>query len=92
MSGRLAQGHSAYEMLVDAGAPELPFGFSYRVKQDRNSDHVVRVEVRQDATRLGSELWAWSTFSIREDGTTLDATVRAATEAHAEAFPNGVPE
>jgi hypothetical protein len=91
VSGRLAQGHTAYELLVAAGAPELPLGFAYRIKQEKHSDHVVRVEVRKDAERVGTECLAWSTFSLREDDAVVVATVRAASEAFAEAFPNGVP-
>lgn len=92
MSDRLGHGHTAYDMLTGAGAPELPAEHFYRIKQETHSDHVVRVEVRKIASLgLGSNLLSWATFSTREGGAVVDATVRAATEAHAEAFPNGVP-
>ncbi|WBQ03816.1 hypothetical protein [Kribbella sp. CA-293567] len=92
MSDRLGRGHSAYDMLTAAGAPELPAHHFYRIKQDPHSDHVVRVEVREISTRTGSERLSWATFSLREGlGPVLEATVRAATEAFDDAFPNGVP-
>lgn len=84
-------GHAAYALLLQAGAEELPSGFSYRVKQDPHSDHVVRVEVREDAERIGTKCLSWATFSLREGGAAIDATVRACNEAHLDAFPNGVP-
>jgi hypothetical protein len=89
---RAAMGESHYRLLTAAGAPALPDGYAYRIKQDPHSDHVVRVEVRRTAERVGTELLSSATFSIREGlGSVLEAATVACTEAHTAAFPNGVP-
>ncbi|WP_405061929.1 hypothetical protein OG474_09810 [Kribbella sp. NBC_01505] len=88
-ASRALMGESIAATLHSAGAPELPDHHIYRIKQETHSDHVVRVEVRRLNDRVGSTCLAWSTFSLRDGGTAVDAVVRACTEAHAEAFPNG---
>jgi hypothetical protein len=79
-------GHTAYAGLVSAGAPDLPDEYhTYRVSFARHSDSVVRVEVRQAAKHSGTVLLGWSEVAFTA-GEELDATVQAASEAHAEAF------
>lgn len=82
---------AAYGLLTAAGAPELPTDHFYRIKQDPHSDHVVRVEVRKVAERIGSKALGSATFSTRSGEPALTATVAACHTATAEAFPNGVP-
>lgn len=91
MSDRLGHGHTAYDLLIGEGAPELPAHHFYRIKQDSHSDHVIRVEVRETSSRVGSDCLSWSTFSTREGGTAVDAAVRACSEAFTDAFPEGIP-
>lgn len=77
--------------LASMGAPELPEGHIYRIAADRNSDNVVRVEVRKLNPTLGSTRLSWATFSTRQGEPAVTAIVRACHEAYADAFPEGVP-
>ena len=86
---RLGAGVAA--SLAAMGAPELPAHHMYRVVPEAHSDHVVRVEVRRLNVAVGSTRLSWSTFSTRDGEPAVDRLVRAAAEAHADAFPEGVP-
>lgn len=88
---RAALGESAALTLTAMGAPELPDGHIYRIKQEPHSDHVVRVEVRRLNPDVGSTRLSWATFSLFAGTTAPEAVVRACSEAFNDAFPEGVP-
>jgi hypothetical protein len=76
-----------YRLLKAAGAPKLPYGYWYRVKMHKYSDHVVIIEVRCDREFTGSLAVGRSSFSIVADGkrTVLERAAVAAREAFEDA-------
>lgn len=71
-----------YTALVEAGAPDLPEPFFYRVRL--NADDSLDLQIRMQNPRIGSRLLRRATVIRRDDEQPIDALARVARRLHEE--------